>query len=151
MSRLLLTAMIMLASSIIVTAQTNSTPARDVSQIDQDWAALGSRRDAAALTMLDVILADDYTFTGAFGAVLTKSEYLKERAEVFFRTEHVQSRVYENTALVTGHITFERRATLRRQSPVSFDSVRYTNVYVMHQQKWRLIATQFSPVLKPKR
>jgi hypothetical protein len=101
--------------------------------------------------MLDVILADDYTFTGALGDVLTKAEYLKERAEVSFRTEDVRSRVYENMALVTGHITFERRGTLRRRSPVSFDSVRYTNVYVMQQQKWRLVATQFSPVLKPER
>ncbi|MBC8031528.1 MAG: nuclear transport factor 2 family protein [Pyrinomonadaceae bacterium] len=150
MRRLLLT-MIMLASSIIVTAQTNSTPARDVLRVDQDWAALGSRRDAAALTMLDVILADDYTFTGAFGDVITKAEYLKERAEVSYRTEDVRSRVYEHTALVTGHITFESRGTLRRRAPVSFDSVRYTNVYVMQHQKWRLIATQFSPVLKPER
>jgi hypothetical protein len=53
---------------------------------------LGHRKGEEAKTILNIILTDDYTFTGPGGAVLTKSEYLKQvSGRASFRTEDVES------------------------------------------------------------
>lgn len=151
MKRLLLLISIALILTLNVSSQTNINPTRDVLRIDQDWANSGLRRDAAALTMLNVILAEDYTFTGVAGDVLTKEEYLREQSDVSFITEDVSLRLYGDAALVTGHLRFDSRATLRRGASDSSDGVRYTNIYIRQQNKWHLVATQFSPVRQARR
>jgi len=132
-----------------VFSQTSSSPGRDVLSVDGDWAAWATRKGEQAKSILNVILADDYTLTGTGWTVLTKSEYLKQiSGGTSFRTEDVRVRQYGETALVTGriHLEYADGVTLRKQYPVNFDYVRYTNIYVNQNGKWRLVSTQFSPV-----
>jgi|KBSMisStandDraft_5_1062788.scaffolds.fasta_scaffold21284_5 ketosteroid isomerase-like protein len=134
-----------------VISQTSSNPARDVLSVDRDWASWSTRKGEEARTILNTILADDYCFTGPGGSVLTKSEYLNQiSGGTSFRTEDIEVRQYGEAALVTGrtHLEFSDGVTLRRQYPVNFDFVRYTNVYVKQSGKWRLVSTQFSPVFE---
>jgi ketosteroid isomerase-like protein len=132
-----------------VLTQTSSNPERNVLSVDGDWAAWATRKGEQAKSILNIILADDYTFTGTFGTLLTKSEFLKQiGGGTTFRTEDVKVREYAETALVTGriHLEYADGVTLRRQYPVNFDYVRYTNIYMKQNGKWRLVSTQFSPV-----
>ena len=132
-----------------VLSQTSSDPGRDVRSVDGDWAAWATRKGEQAKSILNIILADDYTFTGTGGTLLTKSEFLKQiGGGTTFRTEDVKVRQYGETALVTGriHLEYADGVTLRRQYPVNFDYVRYTNIYMKQNGKWRLVSTQFSPV-----
>jgi|SRR3989442_374691 len=144
-------AALLLILSVVVFSQTNLNPERDVLSVDRDWASWATHTGEEAKTILNIILADDYTFTGTGGTVLTKSEYLKQISRGrSFRTEDVEVRPYGETALVTGriHLEYADGVTLRRQYPVNFDYVRYTNVYVKQSGKWRLVSTQFSPVFE---
>src|SRR5258705_1423822 len=73
-----------------VFSQTSSSPGRDVLSVDGDWAAWAIRKGEQAKSILNVILADDYTLTGTGWTVLTKSEYLKQiSGGSSFRTEDV--------------------------------------------------------------
>ena len=60
-----------------VFCQTSSNPGRDVLSVDGDWAAWATRKAEQAKSILNIILTNDYTFTGTGGTVLTKSEYLR--------------------------------------------------------------------------
>ena len=82
---------------------------------------------------------------------ISQAEYLNQIiGDISFRTEDIEVRQYGEAALVTGrmHLEFSDGVTLRRQYPVNFDFVRYTNVYVKQSGKWRLVSTQFSPVFE---
>ena len=144
-------AALLLILSVVVFSQTNINLGRDVLSVDRDWATWATRKGEEARTILNIILTDDYTFTGTGGIILTKSEYLKQiSGSTSFRTEDVEMRQYGETALVTGriHLEYADRVTLRKQYPVNFDYVRYTNVYVKQSGKWRLVSTQFSAVFE---
>ena len=144
-------AVLLLVLSVVVFSQASSNLATDVLGVDRDWASWSKHKGEEARTILNTILADDYTFTGTGGAVLTKSDYLNQIiGGASFRTEDIEVREYGETALVTGRARLEYAdgVTLRRQYPVNFDYVRYTNVYVKQSGKWRLVSTQFSPVFE---
>src|SRR5882724_3187150 len=96
---------LLLVLSADVFSQTSSNPGRDVLSVDAAWSAWATRKGEQAKSILNIILADDYTFTGTGWTVLTKSEYLKQiSGGTFFRTEDVKVRQYGETALVTGRI-----------------------------------------------
>jgi hypothetical protein len=77
-----------------VFSQTSSNPGRDVLSVDGDWAAWATRKGEQAKSILNVILADDYTLTSTGWTVLTKSEYLKQiSGGTSFRTEDVNGDV----------------------------------------------------------
>jgi len=142
---------LVLGCALLAFGQSSPSPERDILSIDKDWAAYATQRDATAMTILNAILADDYTFTGVFGQVLTRAEYLREFPSVVtYKPEGVVLRKYSEAAVVTGRIKFQypEGVTLRWQYPLKYDGVRYTNVYVKEQGKWRLVTTQFSPVVE---
>ncbi len=134
-----------------VSGQAISKPTRDVLSVDRDWANWATQGGEGAAERLNVILADDYTFTGTGWDALNKSDYLKRVVRhTTYRTENIEVSEYGYTALVTGRIHLENSegVTLRKQYPVNYDHVRYTNVYVAQNGKWRLVSTQFSPILE---
>ena len=134
-----------------VSGQTISKPSRDVLSVDRDWADWATHSGEGAAERLNVILADDYTFTGTEWDVLNKSQYLNRVVRhTTYRTEDVEVRQYGDTALVTGRIHLENSegVTLRKQYPLNYDHVRYTNIYAAQSGKWRLVSTQFSPILE---
>jgi len=142
---------LLLILPVIVFGQSSSHLERNVLSVDRDWAAWATRKGEHAQTILNVILADDYTFTGTGGTVLTKSEYLNQiSGGTAYRTEDVEVRQYGETAILAGriHLEYAGGVTLRRQYPVNFNYVRYANVYVNQGGKWRLVSTQFSPVFE---
>ncbi len=151
MKRLMTALILVLGCALLVFGQSSPTPDRDILSIEKDWAAYAPQRDATAMTILNAVLADDYIFTGVFGQVLTKAEYLRQvSSPVTYKPEDVVLREYSAAAVVTGRIKFQypERVTLRRQYPLKYDGVRYTNVYVKGQGKWWLVTTQFSPVVE---
>jgi len=149
--KVMISSAVLLLIFSVVFSQTSSNRASDVLSVDKDWASWSTRKGEEARTILNTILADDYSFTGPGGSVLTKSEYLNQIiGGTSFRTEDIEVRQYGEVALVTGrtHLEFSDEVTLRRQYPMNFDFVRYTNVYVKQSGKWRLVSTQFSPVFE---
>jgi hypothetical protein len=134
-----------------VSAQTISKPSKDLLSVDRDWADWAAHGGEGAAERLNVILSDDYTFTGTGWDALSKSEYLSRVVRhTTYRTEGVEVRQYGDTALVTGriHLDNSEGVTIRKQYPVNYDHVRYINVYVAQSGKWRLVSTQFSPILE---
>jgi hypothetical protein len=151
MKRLMVSPVLVLGCALLAFGQSSPAPERDILSIDKDWATYATQRNATAMTVLNAILADDYTFTGVFGQVLTKAEYLRESASsTTYKPEGVVLRKYSDAAVVTGRINFQypEGVTLRRQYPLKYDGVRYTNVYVKEQGKWQLVTTQFSPMVE---
>jgi hypothetical protein len=79
----------------VVFSQSSSNQARGVLSVDKDWASWSTRKGEEARTILNTILADDYSFTGPGGSVLTKAEYLNQIiGGTFFRTEDIEVRQY---------------------------------------------------------
>jgi hypothetical protein len=149
--KVIVSSVVLLLLVSVVFSQSISNQARDILSVDKDWASWSTRKGEESRTILNTILADDYSFTGPGGCVLTKAEYLNQIiGGTSFSTEDIEVRQYGETALLTGrmHLEFSDGVTLRRQYPVNFDFVRYTNVYVKVSGKWRLVSTQFSPVFE---
>jgi len=150
--KVMISSLVLLLLVSVVFSQSISNQARDVLSVDKDWASWSTVKGEEARTILNAILADDYSFTGPSGSVLTKAEYLNQIiGGTSFRSEDIEVRQYGETALLTGrmHLEFSDGVTLRRQYPVNFAFVRYTNVYLKLSGKWRLVSTQFSPVFEP--
>jgi hypothetical protein len=92
-------------------------------------------------------LAEDYSLTFEEGLVFNKAQVLemvRHRPEGHHLewTENVKVRLYDDTAIITGHYFHEIRNPKRKRL-----ESRYTDTYIKHNGQWYLAATQFTPAL----
>src|SRR5262245_47706385 len=150
MKRILIIAILATAIPSLVLAQTSDEKAAPSSKAEQEVVkvskeiieALG-RTDVAAL---DRIYADDYILTEAFG-LSSKAQLMDawKSGSVKYTSasdKDLSVRVFGDTAVTTGVLT------LKGQNPRGdfTINVRYTNVWVKQQGRWRLVASQLTDI-----
>jgi hypothetical protein len=103
------------------------------------------------LGLLEQLWSDDYILTDRLGRVWTKAQQIenfKSSTLVYERLseDDIRVKVYGGTAVVTGR-TDQR---VRFASDVSENRTRYTRVYVKHDGRWQIVATQRTDIATPK-
>jgi ketosteroid isomerase-like protein len=127
----------------------NSIAEQELRERLREWDQAYLRRDTEGLSR---ILADDFVFTHASGAVMNKSRYIMAcikapdiALEAPSRSDDVKVRVYGETAVVTSRAT-QRGQSLNSNSTAQY---RYTDVWVKQQGRWRSVASQATRILHP--
>lgn len=157
MKRLLVIAGLAIAASTFAPGQTKQrgaaqkdNPEQELRERLREWDAAYSRRDTQSLSR---ILADDFIYTNAFGAVLNKAQYIMATIkapdmtlETSASSEDVRVRVYGETAVVTSSGK-QRGQPLNRDPAVRY---RYTDVWVRQQGRWQAVASQATFILQPR-
>lgn len=110
---------------------------------DRRWAA----QIAGDLDALDVLLADELSYTHSNGMVDTKASYIEAIAgKVFdYQSESrsdVKVEVVGDTAMVTGRVAM---TVLAGGRTVELDS-RYTVVWIRRDGSWQLLCWQSTPI-----
>src|SRR5213594_318991 len=102
------------------------------------------------VAMFDSIWADDYVLTDYRGTVKERAQALAEWKAGEHRygsyvSDDIRVRAYGDAAVVTARVT---RASL--SDPQNVGQFRHTRVFVRQHGRWRLVATQVTPVAPQK-
>ena len=123
-------------------AQTNKVE-QELRELSRQWDEASMGRDTATLAR---ILSDDFVYTNASGAVLSKSEYLMsfikapDMTQQSFTSEDLNIRVYGDVAVVTGRSSWKGRSRGKGQFVAA--QYRFTDVWVKRNGSWQAVATQ---------
>jgi len=130
-------------------ASQDSAAEQELKKSLREWDEAYLRRDTEALSR---ILADDFIFTRASGAVIDKTRYIMGcvkapdiALEAPSRSDDVAMRVYGETAVVTSRAT-QRGQSFNRDPAVQY---RYTDVWVKQQGRWQAVVSQATRILQP--
>jgi ketosteroid isomerase-like protein len=114
-------------------------------QIEGEWNDAYNRHDKEAVGR---ILSDDYTLIDADAYFLNKGQYLDTISRVQVKSENLKYpdvRVYGNAAIVisiwSGTYSFDGKETT--------DNIRYTDVFIRENGRWRAVASQGTRISKP--
>lgn len=143
----LCTAACLIASAVIPTQARESRAARDLkdlSRLESVWNEAHLRADAEAL---DQLWASDLIVTVPDMPVMDKNEALAvvRSARIKFRryqTSDLRTRVYGDTAVVTGQLSRERESASNEFE----DDWRFTKIYVRRKGRWQVVAWHGSHV-----
>lgn len=124
---------------------------QDLMQLERDIGKANIERDYA---FFDRVEAGEFIFTGADGSLLTKQEDLKGLKEpanpdvtlLAYDVDEMSVLLYEKTAVVIGRVTTKRRY---KGAEVSSQS-RFTDVFVLREGRWQIVAGHSSRIPKPK-
>lgn len=156
MRRILIMFVIVLAASSLALGQTKSQKAgkdngaaQEVKEMIAKYREALMRRDVAAL---DRIWSDDYLFTNADGALLTKAQRLanlKSGATGFesinSNEDEVKLRVYGDVVVVNSRVTLKGQYSEKKTS----GQFRSLHVWVRHGGRWQLVANQITRIAQP--
>jgi ketosteroid isomerase-like protein len=130
------------------TPPSNDAVAAQLMQMERDWCRALTTRDPS---ILEPILADDYTSVNSRGVVSTKATELadaKAGASGFATCVHdnMKVRVFGDAAVITGH-----NVTSGTYRGVAFkDRGSYwTDTYVRRNGRWQCVASHSSPAVAP--
>ena len=118
----------------------------EVLGVEKEWVQAHLDMDIEAL---ERIMAQDYTNISPDGRVIGRDEDLAsyksgERKWEYAESDQYQVRVYGNTAVLIG-----RWRAKGVNNGESFDySARFTSVYVKQDNRWRMAASQSTPILE---
>jgi ketosteroid isomerase-like protein len=124
------------------------------SDVEAQLVALMRQIDRAHQTSdaatLDRIWADDYVLTDYRGIVKERAQALAEWKAGEHRygsyvSDDIRVRAYGDVAVVTARVT---RASL--SDPQNVGQFRHTRVFVRQHGRWRLVATQVTPIAPQK-
>lgn len=156
MIRLLVIAGLAIAAASLALGQTmekkaghGDNPEQELRERLREWDEAYARRNTEELSR---ILADDFLFTNASGAVINKAQYIiatikapDMTLETSVGSEDVTVRVYADAAVVTSRGA--RRGQLGNRSPAV--RYRYTDVWIKQQGRWHAVASQATRILQP--
>jgi len=139
---------------IVVGAAVASAGSSQPSDVKDELIAIMREIDRAHQTSdaatLDRIWADDYVLTDYRGIVKERAQALAEWKAGEHRyssyvSDDIRVRAYGDAAVVTARVT---RASL--SDPQNIGQFRHTRVFVRQHGRWRLVATQVTPVAPQK-
>jgi ketosteroid isomerase-like protein len=150
MKRLLIVAMLVAASSFVLSQPTYSranqkgNDEQAVRQVFDEVSAALERADTAAL---DRIYADDYTLVNESGVVTTKAPRLAalKSGELKYESvafDEVNIRMYGNTAVLTYRVTSKGQS----KGQAIGGQFRATSTYVKIKGRWQLVAAQVTSI-----
>ena len=127
-----------LALSVFPPSPQDSVDARQaILRLEEEWKAAQRNTDTSAFTRL---LAPDFTFIGTSGSVRDRAGYAASRSGSWipqgttFTVAELHVRIYGATAVVTGR----ENST----GPRFTGSTRFTQVWLLRQGKWQMVAAQ---------
>jgi len=147
MKRILIIAVITMATSALALGQTTDKKAarssnveQELIKLDKEWTEANVRGDTATL---DRIFADDYTVTNVQGEVLTKAQAIANLKSGVNKTEsstpdNYTLRVYGDTAVMT------HRSTTKGQYKGQDASGQHRSIHVFVKRggRWQVVANQ---------
>jgi hypothetical protein len=140
--------LLLIAASVPTWLQTGNTQSGQV-QLQQEMIKLEHTKDKAYQTgdkqLLDRLYADDYVAISSTGVKTTKKQILDffVRPNIFesHTSDDLSVRIFGDTALVTG---IQKRKFYKDIKSGGEDSLRFTDIYVLQQGQWRIVAAQFT-------
>jgi ketosteroid isomerase-like protein len=156
MRRIFIMFVILLAAVSLALGQTESQKAgkgsiavQEVKEMTAKYREALVQRD---MTALKHIWADDYLFTNANGALLTKAQRLAnlESGASGFESinpndDEVNFRVYGDVVVVNSRVTLKGRYSGKETS----GQFRSLHVWVRRGGGWQLVANQITPIAQP--
>ena len=140
----------LLLTAPLVTASVPTSPTQNgQAQIQQEIIELEHAKDKAYQTgdkqLLDRLYADDYVAISSTGAETTKKTILDffVRPNIFesHTSTELSIRIFGDTAVVTG---LQKRKFYKDIKPGGEDFLRFTDIYVLQQGQWKIVAAQFT-------
>ena len=133
---------------------TASKAERQITALNQSWAAAITKTDAKTL---DRLFADEIIVTSGSGAIRDKASEIKDSTNDGkpdpdyaltdpFTTTEVRVKIYKNAAVVTG---LAKWAFKYKEQTVNQER-RYTHLYINKRGQWRIVAQQISSNLYKK-
>ena len=127
-----------------VYAQPPSSNEKQILKLEDDWARALKTKDKG---LLDAIVAPNFTFIEPDGTVKNRDEYLADRSSDIadvesFELADIKVSVFENCALASGL----SKITERRQGKRYRFSLRWKELWLKDNGKWRVVASQATPV-----
>lgn len=135
---------LILLSFSIISAQTSNAE-KEVFAANKAWADAQAKGD---LDALDKIFHNDLIVTSGNGTLRDKKGELADQKPTpdfkvhFFNTEDVRVKVYDKTAIVTGHAKWR----VNYQNRDLDHERRYTSVYVKEDGRWQMVALQVTRI-----
>ena len=156
MKRILVVVGLVIAGSFLVLGQmkdnkpiSGGNDEQELSEKLRQWNEAYWGRDIETLSR---ILADDFVFTNAHGAIINRTQYLSATIkapdmtlEIPIDSLDVTAHVYGETAVVTSRGA-HRGPPLNRDPNVQY---RYTDVWIKQQGRWRAVASQATRIQQP--
>lgn len=154
MKRILVMIVLVVGVATIVLGQAGGKKSDQTSNAEQELRELSRRWDEASMgrdtATLARILSDDFVYTNASGAVLSKQDYLMsfikapDMTQQTFTSEDLSIRIYGDVAVVTGRSSWKGRA--RGKGQVVDAQFRFTDVWVKRNGSWQAVATQATAI-----
>ena len=141
---------IMLAGAAASAVQSHADAGRP--RAERELVALMGEIDRAHQTSdvatFDRIWADNYVLTDYRGMIKDRARALaewkaSEHRYASYVSDDIRVRVYGEAAVVTARV---RRASL--SDPQNVGQFRHTRVFVRQRGRWRLVATQVTPIVR---
>lgn len=155
MSRILVIGGLVVGLSLALVQMKDNDPqrsGRDEQELRERLRAWDEAYAGRDIEALGRILADDFIFTNASGAVISRPQYISANIkapditlEIPINSEDVKVRIYGETAVVTSR-------GAHRGQPASRDPqvrYQYTDVWVKKQGLWKAVASQATRIQQP--
>jgi ketosteroid isomerase-like protein len=125
-------------------AQQPLSDEKQILKLEDDWARALKTKDRQ---LLATIVATNFTFIEPDGTAKNRDEYLSDRSSDIadlesFELADLKVSVFENCALTSG----VSKITERRQSKRYRFSLRWKELWLKDNGKWRVVASQATPV-----
>jgi ketosteroid isomerase-like protein len=136
---------VVMAFVVAMFAQTQSESVeQELTKLENEWADAWVKSDVA---FHDRIMADDYTFTSAWGGVITKADNLAriKSGDIVITSwvlADMKVRVYGDAAVVTGHNAIKE--TYKGEDVSSQN--RWTHTWVKLAGRWQCVAAHSSRI-----
>jgi len=139
---------VVLLFAVAISAQTSAQPTsesveQELIKLENQWVDAVVKLD---FTFLDRVLADDYTWTGADGNVVTKAQLVAslksgEGGKVTSAViDEMKVRVYGDAAVVLGRSTEK----VQYKGEVTSGQVQWTDTWVKRAGRWQCVAEHIS-------
>jgi len=131
--------------SITAAAQT-STSDPDLETAHRVWATYFSYPCSGSASLIDTVIAQDFTFIGVHGERASRRDFMREVGctSGVSSTDDVQMRIFNDIAIVTGRLTIKPSGNV---VPSDTRNLRYTNVYRKSPKRWELVHLQFTRIV----
>ena len=111
------------------------------------WATYFSHPCSGSASLIDAVIAQDFTFIGVHGERASRRDFMREvgcTSSEVSSTDDVQMRIYNDIAVVTGRLTIKPVGSV---APNDARILRYTNVYRKSPKRWELVHLQFTRIV----
>ena len=145
MNRIFAMVVLGFAAATAIAAQVPIDP--DLENAHRLWATYFSHPCPGSVSLIDPVIAQDFTFIGVHGERASRHDFMREvgcTSNETSSTDDVQMRVFNDMAVVTGRLIIK---PARYLVPNDARVLRYTNIYRKTSKRWELVHLQFTRIV----